>query len=360
MLSEMARRVFADLYSYSDETIDDTFKRVSTEFGNDEEQKIAFGLLKSNTWRPNSPVFFNAGSDKKIFSACWVTGMEDSMDSIYDVANVARKVFQSGAGIGIPIGRLREKEAYIYEGNMDRETEPSGKSSGPISFMQLFDAVGATTKSGGRARRAAIMMAMPINHPDVLDFIECKKVDGVLSNMNISVNITDDFMKAFKDNIPFKLISPSNGVVKEINARVIWDKLVDMAHKTADPGILFIDTINKFNPLRKIMLIETTNPCITGDALIMTDKGLVRMDYLSKHVGEYKVLSYDEGTNVLVFDDIIWGGLTKEKDELIELEIEENGVIYRIKCTPDHRIYTRNRGYVEAKDLTEEDDIFVQ
>jgi ribonucleoside-diphosphate reductase alpha chain len=262
-LSEMAIRIFKELYSFSDETIDDTFKRVSKEFGDEKDQKKALELLRKNVWRPNSPVFFASGSKKKIMSGCWVVDLQDSMDGIYDIANVARKIFQNGAGIGIPIGNLREKDAYIYEGtekeNMDNP--PQSKSSGPISFMSLFDAVGATTKSGGRARRAAIMCSMPVSHPDIMDFIECKSTDGALSNMNISVSVTDDFMKAFKDNIPFPLVSPSNGAVKEINARQIWDKMVDMAHKTADPGVLFIDTINKQNPLKKVMKISTTNPC---------------------------------------------------------------------------------------------------
>ena len=279
-LSEMAKRIFLDLYSFSDETIDDTFKRVSKEFGNDDDAKLAYDLMKKNIWRPSTPIFFNSGSTKKIFSACWVVNLDDSMDSIYDVANVARKIFQSGAGIGIPIGKLREKEANIYEGQEKTDNVPSGRSSGPISFMTLFDAVGATTKSGGRARRAAIMCAMPINHPDIMEFIECKSVDGVLSNMNISVSVTDDFMQAFKDNIPYSLISPANGPVKEINARVIWDKIVDMAHKTADPGVLFIDTINKFNPLKKILKIDCTNPSLRAGTKVITDGGIYPIEQL--------------------------------------------------------------------------------
>jgi len=280
MLSEMAKRIFADLYSFSDETIDDTFKRVSKEFGTEEDARVAYDLMKQNIWRPSTPIFFNAGAQKKIFAACWVTDLQDSMDSIYDTANLARKIFQSGAGIGIPIGRLREKDGSIYEGQNREGSTPQGKSSGPISFMQLFDAVGATTKSGGRARRAAIMMVMPVSHPDIMEYIECKSIDGVLSNMNISVAVTDDFMRAFKDNIPYSLTSPSNGVVKEINARTIWDKLIDMAHKTADPGILFIDTINKFNPLKKIVRIECTNPSLRAGTKVITDSGIYTIEQL--------------------------------------------------------------------------------
>jgi ribonucleoside-diphosphate reductase alpha chain len=261
MLSENAKKIIKDLYSLGTETVDETFIRTAKEFAtNDDELKMAFDLQKNNIWRPNTPVYFNAGTDHKIFSACWVIGLEDTMESIYDVANTARKIFQSGAGIGIPIGNLREKEAFIYEGNPDKA--PTGKSSGPVSFMKLYDAVGETTKSGGRTRRAAIMCSLPIWHPDIKDFITCKEIDGRLSNMNISVSITDKFMKALEDNVTFPIQSPSNGEqVGEMPAKEVWDKICEMAWRTGDPGVMFIDIMNKYNPLRKIKLVECTNPC---------------------------------------------------------------------------------------------------
>ena len=267
-LSEMALRIFKDLYTFSDETVTDAFKRVSKEFGgSDDDVAIAYDLLARNIWRPNTPVWFSAGTNNKVFSACYVVSLDDSMNGIYDIANVARKIFQKGAGIGIPIGNLREKDALIYEGKREDTMNgtvpvPVGKSSGPISFMHLYDAVGATTKSGGRARRAAIMVVMPVHHPDIVDFIKCKEVDGRLSNMNISVAITDKFMQSFKDNIPFQLVSPCGDIViREIPARELWDNIVDSAWKTADPGIIFIDTVNKYNPLKKLFPIESCNPC---------------------------------------------------------------------------------------------------
>jgi len=260
-LSDNAQKIFKDLYCFQGETVHDTFKRVAIEFAtNKEEEKTVFDLLDSNTWRPNTPAFLNAGTDHKIFSACYVVGLDDSMDGIYDVANVARHIFQHGAGIGIPIGNLREENAYIYEGN--KETPPEGKSSGPIAFMKLFDAVGDTTKSGGRVRRAAILCSMPVWHPDILEFIKCKKTDGRLSNMNISVLITDKFMKSLEDNIPFDLITPQDGSKKsQINPYDILDKIADNAHSSAEPGVIFIDTVNKYNPLKKKILINCTNPC---------------------------------------------------------------------------------------------------
>lgn len=262
-LSDNALKQFQDLYSFQGETIQETFKRVAREFVNSEEElNRAYNLLADGYWRPNTPVFLNAGKEEKhkIFSACFVVGLEDSMESIYDVANVARKIFQYGSGIGIPIGNLREKEAYIYEG--DRETPPEGKSSGPITFMRLYDSVGETTKSGGRVRRAAILCNMNVWHPDIMEFIHCKKEDGRLANMNISVNITDKFMRSLADSVPFTLRTPSDGAkVGEVDPHELWEELSKTAWETADPGVIFIDQMNKYNPLIRTHLIEATNPC---------------------------------------------------------------------------------------------------
>jgi ribonucleoside-diphosphate reductase alpha chain len=261
MLSENAQKIFNDLYCFQNESIEDAFKRVASEFAqSSKEEDSAYRLLDKNIWRPNTPVFLNAGTDHKVFSACYVVGLEDSMNSIYDIANVARNIFQHGAGIGIPIGNLRESDAFIYE--QQREKPPEGKSSGPITFMKLFDAVGETTKSGGRVRRAAILCSMPVWHPDVIDFISCKEEDGRLGNMNISVNVTDKFFECLRDDTPFELVSPDGArKIKDIDPKEVWNRLADMAHKTADPGVIFIDTVNKYNPLIKDFLIECTNPC---------------------------------------------------------------------------------------------------
>jgi ribonucleoside-diphosphate reductase alpha chain len=358
-LSQFALRIFSDLYLHPNEDVKSCFHRVAKEMAtNKKDEEQAYNLLIENKWRPATPVFINAGTNHFMGAACWISSLDDSMDSIYETTNIARKIFQHGAGIGIPIGNLREKDAYIYEGN--DEKPPVGRSSGAVSFMHLFDAVGATTKSGGRSRRAAIMCVMPVNHPDIEEFIKCKEVDGKLSNMNISVAITDDFMKAFKDNIPFNLISIKTGeVVKQVNARKLWDDIVDMAHKTADPGVLFIDTINQFNVMKSLIKVECVNPCLTGDTLISTNVGLIRMDDLSTNYAKYddiKVLSYDTKNNCIELDDIIWGGLTKTNADIIEIELEDGSTL---KMTPEHKIFTENRGYIEVKDITC-DDILIQ
>lgn len=263
-LSKNALKQFKDLYSFQNETLEETFKRVMNEFVDKKENpdlyEIGYNLLLDGIWRPNTPTWLNAGTKHKIFSACYVVDLQDSMNSIYDVANTARKIFQFGSGVGIPIGNLREKDAFIYE--EDPEKVPEGKSSGPITFMKLFDAVGETTKSGGRVRRAAILCNMPIDHPDNEYFITCKETDGRLSNMNISVSITDNFMQSLKDGVKYDLISPYNNIkVGEKSAEETWNKITEMAWKTADPGVIFIDTVNKYNPLIKEFKIKCCNPC---------------------------------------------------------------------------------------------------
>lgn len=260
-LSENAKSIFEKLYSFSGESIDDTFRRVAREFANSsEEEELAYSLQKNNIWRPNTPAYLNAGTKHKIFSACYCVDLEDSMESIYDIASVAMRIFKCGAGIGIPIGNLREAEAYIYEGEPDHA--PEGKSSGPLVFLKLYDAVGDTTKSGGRVRRAAILCDMQVSHPDIMNFIRCKEIDGRLANMNISVAITDDFMKALKDNIPFSLITPYDGSkVGEVDPSNLWSNLVEMNWRTADPGVIFIDIVNKYNVLKKRYTIKVLNPC---------------------------------------------------------------------------------------------------
>uniref|UniRef100_A0A6M3JXP2 Putative ribonucleoside diphosphate reductase n=1 Tax=viral metagenome TaxID=1070528 RepID=A0A6M3JXP2_9ZZZZ len=348
-LSENAKSIFEKLYSFSGESIDDTFRRVAREFANSsEEEELAYSLQKNNIWRPNTPAYLNAGTKHKIFSACYCVDLEDSMESIYDIASVAMRIFKCGAGIGIPIGNLREAEAYIYEGEPDHA--PEGKSSGPLVFLKLYDAVGDTTKSGGRVRRAAILCDMQVSHPDIMNFIRCKEIDGRLANMNISVAITDDFMKALKDNIPFSLITPYDGSkVGEVDPSNLWSNLVEMNWRTADPGVIFIDIVNKYNVLKKRYTIKVLNPCITGDTLISTINGDIRIDELT---GKEKILTYNIKNGLIDLDDIEFVGKTRIDVDTISIEMEDGEIL---NLTPDHPVYTENRGYVMASDLNEND-----
>ncbi len=131
-----------------------------------------------------------------------------------------------------------------------------------ISFMKLYNMSAETTKSGGRNRRAAELCSCPVWHSDIEDFIRCKEIDGTLNNMNISVGMTDKFMKAKEDGIPFSLHTPYDGSkVGEVNPGELWYDIATQAHKTGDPGMLFIDRMNEYNPLLNTVKIEATNPC---------------------------------------------------------------------------------------------------
>ena len=354
-LSENAKKIFKDLYCFQGETIEDTFKRVAKDFGTNEEEQTAYDLLSDGIWRPNTPVFLNAGTKHKVFSACYVVGLEDSMDSIYNIANVARRIFQYGAGIGIPIGNLREKEAYIYEGEKDKP--PEGRSSGPISFMKLYDAVGETTKSGGRVRRAAILCAMPVWHPDIKDFIKCKEIDGRLANMNISVLITDKFMQALEDGTPFDLITPMNGdKIGEIDPVEIWNRISDMSHKTADPGVIFIDEVNRYNPLIKDVLIECCNPCIVGDTLIATADGrnAVSIKQLAEENKNVSLYSTNINNSKIEIKTGRNPRKTGSKKEVWKVVLDDDSFFI---ATPNHKIPTKD-GIRKVKDLQSGQSLF--
>lgn len=330
-LTENAKKQFKKLYSFQDETIEDTFSRVAKEFAKTEEDyKTAYDLLDRNMWRPNTPVFLNAGTDHKVFSACYVSELNDSMESIFDIADVARKIFQFGAGIGIPIGNLREKNAYIYEGKPD--VAPEGRSSGPKTFMMLYDVVGHAVKSGGRVRRAAIMCSVPIWHPDVEEFITSKTKDGFFSNMNISVNVTDKFMQALKDKVPFDLNTPYDGSkIGEIDPQKVWDLIASCAWSCADPGIIFIDRMNEYNPLIEKHMIEATNPCVTGDTLISTPYGYKYV----KDINEQDIIDTVCGTGFVK---------TKEMNEMVsvyKVKFSDGG---SIKATAGHQFHAIKKG----------------
>jgi ribonucleoside-diphosphate reductase alpha chain len=354
-LSDNALQIFKLLYSKENETIEDTFRRASKCVSKTEqEEELAYQLQIDNIIRFNTPLYFNSGGKFNLFSACWVVPLEDSMEGIYDIANVARKIFSYGSGIGIPIGNLREKDYPIYDG--DSSLTPTGKSSGPIVFMKLYDAVAATTKSGGRARRAAILCTMPVWHPDILDFIHAKEIDGSLSNMNLSVTITDKFMQCLDDNIEFPLHTPYDGsFIKNEDPKIIWDNFCKQAHKTGDPGVIFIDTVNKFNPLVAEFLVETPNPCFTYNTSILTDKGHIAIgDIIKDGISHYKVISYDFDKRELEWDDIIWGDKTEDDANVIRIEFDDGSFL---DTTPDQLIYTES-GYIKAKDLCEESVVY--
>jgi ribonucleoside-diphosphate reductase alpha chain len=210
-------------------------------------------IMNSLEFIPNSPTLMNAGTDLGQLSACFVIPIEDSLQGIFEAIKDMALIQQSGGGTGFSFSRLRPK------GDIVKTTH--GVASGPVSFMHVFDEATEVIKQGGR-RRGANMGILSVDHPDIFEFITSKRASDVLRNFNISVAATDKFMEAVKNNRKTDLINPrTKKKVKSVSAKEIFDLIVDSAWRTGDPGLIFIDEINRRHPLKSQGKIEATNPC---------------------------------------------------------------------------------------------------
>jgi ribonucleoside-diphosphate reductase alpha chain len=272
--SEAAERVLRERYLLRDqdgtivETPDDMCWRVAravaeaeTQWTNDDPQVVErvaerfYNLMVEHKFLPNSPTLMNAGKGNNLqLSACYVVPVEDSLPGIFESVKHAALIHQSGGGTGMSFSRLRP------EGSMVASTH--GVASGPVSFMKIFDGATEAVKQGG-TRRGANMGILRVDHPDVLKFIDCKR-DGSVTNFNISVAITDEFMRALSADDEYDLVDPhTKQSTKRLRAREVMDRIVSAAWATGDPGLVFIDRANRStaNPTPEIELLEATNPC---------------------------------------------------------------------------------------------------
>lgn len=240
------------------ETPDELFRRVATAVAEPEQTlpermewtERFYQILSNLDFLPNSPTLMNAGKQGGQLSACFVLPIEDSMVGIFTSLKDAAIIHQTGGGTGFDFSRLRPEGSMV--------SSKAGVSTGPLSFCQVYDKATEAVKQGA-TRRGANMMNLRVDHPDILEFIDMKLTPGVMTNFNVSVTVTDEFMKALEEDGEYELKHTFTGVVGRLRAKEVWDKIANNAWKSAEPGIIFIDRVNERSAYWE--RIEATNPC---------------------------------------------------------------------------------------------------
>lgn len=340
----LQQSTLSNKYLLDGESFNDWIKRVSQ--GNTKIEK----LIRDKKFLFAGRILANRGliKEKKLtYSNCYViTPPEDNIESIFDAAKKLARTFSYGGGAGINIGNLRPAGAKV--------NNAAKSTTGAVSFMDLFNLT--TDIIAQKGRRGALLLSLPVNHPDIEEFINIKLDLTKLTKTNISVMITDDFMRAVskKEKYYCKFLVKDTGevIIKEIDAYKLFRKLCENNWRTAEPGMLFWDGIEQYNfmSMDKSFKVAGTNPCLTGDTLIQTVEGKKKIkDLVGTEPFVYAVNT--AGELILIKASKVW--LTRKNADLVEVKYDDNTLI----CTPDHKIFTDNRGWVDAKDLNENDNL---
>jgi len=360
--------------------------KVEEQWGADAQERAVeyYHLLSSKKFFPNSPTFTGAGTPLGQLAACFVLPITDDMgrDSagIFQTLRDAALIQQTGGGNGFSFSRLRPQGTMVQTS--------AGQATGPVGFLRVYDHAFGEIAQGG-TRRGANMAVLRVDHPDVEEFIACKTNENHITNFNISVGITDAFMRAVKEDKEWELRFPDlvemkqkgfSGTLeqaeeagikihtyKKVNARELFNKIVKQAHHNGEPGVLFLDAANRANPVPHLYPLEATNPCFVGSTRIATDFGLFTIQELA-----------ESGVNLMVATDARapQGGrgkaghnfgvayrlsspawLTRENTRVLKITTRHG---YTVTATPDHKFLTADKGYVKLGDLQEGDELLLQ
>ena len=367
---DLPAKVFLDKYALRDgdgnileDTPDKMHHRLAKEFARIEENKFKNPLSEDEIYNflkdfkyiiPGGSGLSGIGNKYKYVSLsnCFVGKSPlDSYSSICKTDEEIASISKRRGGCGFDISNLRPVGSPT--------SNASNTSTGIIPFCERYS---NTIKEVGQSgRRGALIITLSVHHPEVLNFIKMKQDLNKVNGANVSVKLTDEFLNAVKDNKKYEQRWPVDSETPKISnmvdAKEIWNEIIRSSWNTAEPGILMWDTIIRESPADCYPQFQSssTNPCITGDVKILTNKGDISiLDIIKNGIDNYKVKTYNTVTEEVEYENIIFGAKTIDNTDIIEIEIDDGE---KITLTPDHKVFTKNRGYIEAAHLTEKDII---